>query len=437
MGRRSINTTKSGKYMNPTDQARKEARKRELKKNKKQRMLVRAAVLKGKDPHQILADLERLDQMEYNVNTAPPLNEKVLKDKRRKLKETWDRLCRLYFKEDNDKFLELKRLETEYETKRNQLIKFYEAVKSTQDVALDDIPLPAGPMDSSQVLSDLASTGSLIEPPSILKKPASIAAKLPKKEPPGVPPGPPPVLSDVEDESDDEKEKNKKVRFGDDSVVKQKETDISEFLKEIEQVEKTVNLSQTSQPSTGPVGVKPTAASFSCVPPPPLFIVRPSTSTVPSAAPLRPAATQPQVGIAGRPTLPVIIPQSTIRPSVIPQTRLTQPTNRNVPSTRPSQVSNPSQTRKDDKKATHFVSDKATIEAKPQLRNLSADATRFMPVSLRVKRPEKSSKKNPKDGSDGTESNFYSNSYQSNGDKTAQTKDDAYEVFMKELQGLL
>ncbi|CAN8008396.1 unnamed protein product [Ixodes pacificus] len=32
MGRRSINTTKSGKYMNPTDQARKEARKRELKK---------------------------------------------------------------------------------------------------------------------------------------------------------------------------------------------------------------------------------------------------------------------------------------------------------------------------------------------------------------------------------------------------------------------
>ena len=44
MGRRSINTTKSGKYMNPTDQARKEARKKELKKNKKQRQLVRAAV---------------------------------------------------------------------------------------------------------------------------------------------------------------------------------------------------------------------------------------------------------------------------------------------------------------------------------------------------------------------------------------------------------
>ena len=36
--------------MNPTDQARKEARRRELKKNKKQRQLVRTAVIKGKNP---------------------------------------------------------------------------------------------------------------------------------------------------------------------------------------------------------------------------------------------------------------------------------------------------------------------------------------------------------------------------------------------------
>lgn len=63
MGRRSINTTKSGKYMNPTDQARKEARKKELKKNKKQRQLVRAAVLKGKDPSQLLEEMEKIDEM--------------------------------------------------------------------------------------------------------------------------------------------------------------------------------------------------------------------------------------------------------------------------------------------------------------------------------------------------------------------------------------
>lgn len=69
--------------MNPTDQASKfkvavtfyrleiqyyffvgkEARKQELKKNKKQRQMVRAAVLKGKDPQQILEEMEKIDQM--------------------------------------------------------------------------------------------------------------------------------------------------------------------------------------------------------------------------------------------------------------------------------------------------------------------------------------------------------------------------------------
>lgn len=62
MGRRSVNTTKSGKFMNPTDQARKEARKRELKKNKKQRMAVRHAVLKSKDPLQLLEETALYDK---------------------------------------------------------------------------------------------------------------------------------------------------------------------------------------------------------------------------------------------------------------------------------------------------------------------------------------------------------------------------------------
>lgn len=69
MGRRSINTTKSGKYMNPTDQARKEARKKELKKNKKQRQMVRAAVLKGKDPTQLIEEMEKIDEMGKNRHT--------------------------------------------------------------------------------------------------------------------------------------------------------------------------------------------------------------------------------------------------------------------------------------------------------------------------------------------------------------------------------
>ena len=41
----------------------KEARKKELKKNKRQRQMVRAAVLKMKDPNQILDELQKIDEM--------------------------------------------------------------------------------------------------------------------------------------------------------------------------------------------------------------------------------------------------------------------------------------------------------------------------------------------------------------------------------------
>ena len=77
MGKRSTNTTKGGKFMNPTDQARKEARRKELKKNKKQRQVVRVATLKGKNPREIIEELEKIDDMEYNPITPCALNAKV------------------------------------------------------------------------------------------------------------------------------------------------------------------------------------------------------------------------------------------------------------------------------------------------------------------------------------------------------------------------
>ena len=77
MGRRVTSTTKGGKFMNPTDQARKEARRRELKKNKKQRLAVRQAVIKTKDPYQMLRELEELDDMELDPTSETHYNEKV------------------------------------------------------------------------------------------------------------------------------------------------------------------------------------------------------------------------------------------------------------------------------------------------------------------------------------------------------------------------
>ncbi|XP_075430173.1 WW domain-binding protein 11 [Ascaphus truei] len=208
MGRRSTSSTKSGKFMNPTDQARKEARKRELKKNKKQRMMVRAAVLKMKDPKQIIRDMEKLDEMEFNPVQQPQLNEKVLKDKRKKLRETFERILRLYEKENPETYKELRKIEVDYEHKRGLLSQYFDAVKNAQHVEVESIPLPDLPHAPSNILiQDIPLPGA--QPPSILKKtsaygppgrgvsmafpPGHGVPRLPPgKKPPGPPPGPPP-----------------------------------------------------------------------------------------------------------------------------------------------------------------------------------------------------------------------------------------------------
>ncbi|CAJ1075766.1 WW domain-binding protein 11 [Xyrichtys novacula] len=208
MGRRSTSSTKSGKFMNPTDQARKEARKRELKKNKKQRMMVRAAVLKMKDPRQIIRDMEKLDEMEFNPVQQPLLNEKVLRDKRKKLRETFERIVRLYERENPDTYKELRKLELDYETKRGQLALYFDSVKNAESVEVDSIPLPDMPHAPSNIhIQDIPLPGA--QPPSILKKSATFGKATsasgpavvtvpgvprlpPGKKPPGPPPGPPP-----------------------------------------------------------------------------------------------------------------------------------------------------------------------------------------------------------------------------------------------------
>ncbi|XP_069381152.1 WW domain-binding protein 11 [Paralichthys olivaceus] len=210
MGRRSTSSTKSGKFMNPTDQARKEARKRELKKNKKQRMMVRAAVLKMKDPRQIIKDMEKLDEMEFNPVQQPLLNEKVLRDKRKKLRETFERIVSLYERENPDTHKELRKLELDYETKRGQLALYFDSVKNAESVEVDSIPLPDMPHAPSNIhIQDIPLPGA--QPPSILKKGSTfgkgpllsstgpvlatvpgVPRLPPGKKPPGPPPGPPP-----------------------------------------------------------------------------------------------------------------------------------------------------------------------------------------------------------------------------------------------------
>lgn len=72
-----------------------------------------------------------------------------------------------------------------------------------------------------------------------------------------------------------------------------------------------------------------------------------------------------------------------------------------------------------------------TIEAKPQIRNLAADVTRFLPTSLRVKRDDKKKSSSI--------SRIAERLPETQPPRTSQlkTKDDAYMQFMQEMQGLL
>lgn len=73
-----------------------------------------------------------------------------------------------------------------------------------------------------------------------------------------------------------------------------------------------------------------------------------------------------------------------------------------------------------------------TITAKPQIRNLSADVTRFVPSALRVKREDKKVQKPKPYASE------YSRQQQNEAaPNKGATKDDAYMQFMREMQGLL
>lgn len=71
-----------------------------------------------------------------------------------------------------------------------------------------------------------------------------------------------------------------------------------------------------------------------------------------------------------------------------------------------------------------------TISAKPQIRNLSADVTRFVPSTLRVKREDK---KVPKKSI----APYSRHQSEQTAKAAGTTKDDAYMQFMQEMQGLL
>ncbi|ALC48777.1 CG2685 [Drosophila busckii] len=563
MGRRSINTTKSGKYMNPTDQARKEARKKELKKNKRQRQMVRAAVLKNKDPAQILEEMEKIDEMEYNVLQPSPLNEKVLRDKRKKLKETFDRVMRLYHNDEPEHWAELKRKEVEYEKKRLKKQQYYESVKHAQSVQIDEIPLPApvtaanangGNGNATNTASTALNSNFTGGPGGIRVPPPPMTLALPPfapgappgvskrdgdttgssyteadkskddedKEWLGVPPGPPPDLfamseldSDAESDYDGEplghpkqsiddfmkemehvhkrkhrklqsdedsdqdhssyKDDNKSDNAGDRKSPRARRRDSRTSSNDYDDYDDDDDLDDDSDsdaksftasrdvPKTKPT---PTAAAASNnpahvtpAPAPPRAPELPAIPLPPSSAPAPPQLPPmgpPPPGIMFRPPpmrppapgMPdfrmrvPLLPPLGARPPPILRMGIRMPPG--PPPGLPPRMNHPKQHNnvinpppgKDQAKGI------TTITAKPQIRNLSADVTRFVPSTLRVKREDQrrvARVKHAGGGRDGggneaSERNSHVPAAETN---KPPTKDDAYLQFMNEMQGLL
>lgn len=194
---------KGPKAMNPADKARKEARKKEIKKNKKQRQQVRSAVIEGKDPEQILADLESLDKLEFNLTDIDSEDRQtggntdiLFKEKRKRLKELWARVLAYYEKEDAKRHASLKKLESAYEASHKQAEREFEAIKAAQSATVDDVILPPEPDLPASLDDEIPDDDPLMSD--------SIYVTLdPNKNnsvrPPGCPPGPPPDFKQLVD----------------------------------------------------------------------------------------------------------------------------------------------------------------------------------------------------------------------------------------------
>ena len=208
----------------------------------------------------LLDEMVKFDELEYNVLQPSPLNEKVLKEKRKKLKETFDRVMRLYHAEDPELWTDLKRKEVEYEKKRNKRITYFESVRQAESIQIDDIPLPStkeGAPTPSALPRIQLPPPALIIPPI----PQAFAINIPKQvdEPPELdaddelllkgpscPPCPPPNLMEMQDLDSDydesllpKNQKRNKIYTKDKNEDKSSGSqNIDEFMRNLENVQK-------------------------------------------------------------------------------------------------------------------------------------------------------------------------------------------------------
>ncbi|KAI6237252.1 hypothetical protein M3Y95_00245600 [Aphelenchoides besseyi] len=319
---------KGGHGMNPADKERKKQRAQELKRNKKQRTFVRQAIVKGRDAEELLDQLRRLDDQEFDPKCE--LSKHVIHEKRTKYKSSIIQQLALYRQEnDANQVTRLEALLNEYEDDRIRKEEQYQAILFSQDTNLGEIPLPSAsilppPNAAMTPYVPLPPQPPQMRRPILLKRGGSDDHEN-EKSPPGPPCGAP-----VDFDAEPDINRSRRVQF-------------------LQRVDHSTNDYDIDEDDLGPVempdSLMPVKSNFqpvrSLISAPPLQgILHPNMAPPPPQAPVFSRYVEPQ-----RRPLP------------------TQPM--------------------DNKTATAAT----VISAEPQMRNLKKEATRFMPTALQVTRP--------------------------------------------------
>lgn len=368
--------------------------------------------------------------------------------------------------EDNaEQWSEYKRKEVEYEKRRYKRVQYFESVRHAEQVSIEDIPLPSSinekPIPATLPKMNLPPPVLLtnVPPPSSHKRSDDSMADLAdnrEKEPPGVPAMLPPNLFEMRDldsdyETSDDSESDEEVPASkkDEPVKDKHDKNIEEFIKEVEsaqkkkeeekamesirvdptpEVEMEENMEKSHEieiprPAPEPTAAKPhemipipqmAAIGIPRIPHPLMFRPPPMRAAMPMGIRMPP-------GPPPRPNMGIGMNRMGIRmapgPPLGPPPRHKQQQHHHHHHDRNMMQKDPKS---------------ATITAKPQIRNLSADVTRFVPATLRVKRDEP---KKPKPRSYIPETQRQQITAQRQ--QQQPTKDDAYQQFMSELQDLL
>lgn len=361
---------------------------------------------------------------------------------------------RLLHEDEPEVWSECKRKEVEYEKRRYKRVQYYESVRNAEQVNIEDIPLPTA-TDQKPIPATMPKI-SLPPPVLLTNVPAPSSHKKnedsltfestenKEKEPPGVPSILPPSLFDMRDLDSDYESDEKESDSDDELPVPRKEEppkdkhdkNIEEFMREVESAQKK----KEEEKALEILRIDPTPAVEMEE-----SIERPNEVEAPRPEPPRELIPMPQMTMPRMPHQLMFRPPP-MRPTMSMGIRMPgpPPTRPNMQGMRmgirmaPGPPLGPPPRHKQhhhhhDRNAMPKDPKSATITAKPQIRNLSADVTRFVPATLRIKRDEPKKPK-PKSYIPETQRQQFAVQRQQ---QQKPTKDDAYQQFMSELQDLL